>query len=218
MPTAMQMKYPPATRGQDRSLGLSWILSVRRNDVAGTPLPRGSQSPRFRCLVRRGHGCRSTRSVYSVDHARISAERTSTSTARRARSDSWTDGSSGLPASASSASERTDIDGLATLYREANAVINLCGSHELRDEHDAIDCLVYLETDPVAKQIAVANGYKKTIAELERYKHLFTYAEILGADESRPVELSLGTSHVRRSSLTGGRARPIQATTQRSAP
>jgi len=84
----------------------------------------------------------------------------------------------------------TDIDGLATLYAEADAVINLCGSHELRAEHDAIDCLVYLETDPVAKQIAVAKGDKKAIAQLERYKHLFTYGENLGADDCLvPVEL-----------------------------
>lgn len=76
-----------------------------------------------------------------------------------------------------------DIDGLASLYREADAVINLCGSHELRAEHDQIDCLVYLETDPVPKQIAVANGETETIETLERYSHLFTYGENIGADD-----------------------------------
>jgi len=82
-----------------------------------------------------------------------------------------------------------DISGLARLYREADAVINLCGSHELRAEHDQIDCLVYLETDPVPKQIAVANGDSDTIKTLERYKHLFTYGENIGADDCLiPVE------------------------------
>ena len=76
-----------------------------------------------------------------------------------------------------------DIDGLADLYREADAVINLCGSHELRAEHDLINCLVYLETDPVPKQIAVANGDTETIENLERYSHLFTYGENIGADD-----------------------------------
>jgi hypothetical protein len=76
-----------------------------------------------------------------------------------------------------------DIEGLARLYREADAVINLCGSHELRAEHDQIDCLVYLETDPVPKQIAVANGDMETIETLERYSHLFTYGENIGADD-----------------------------------
>lgn len=83
----------------------------------------------------------------------------------------------------------TDIGGLASLYRDAEAVINLCGSHELRSEHDQISCLVYLETDPVPKQIAVANGDPETIADLGRYSYLFTYAENIGADDcSIPVE------------------------------
>ena len=52
----------------------------------------------------------------------------------------------------------TDIDGLGALYRESAAVLNLCGSHELQDEHAAIGCLVYVETDPVPKQVAIASG------------------------------------------------------------
>ena len=76
----------------------------------------------------------------------------------------------------------TGINGLAALYREATAVINLCGSHELRADHDDINCLVYLETDPVPKQIAVATGDEKTLAELGRYQFLFTYGENLGSE------------------------------------
>lgn len=83
----------------------------------------------------------------------------------------------------------TGVGGLAGLYRDAEAVINLCGSHELRAEHDHIDCLVYMETDPVANQIAVANHDPAIIAELGRYKYLFTYGENIGADDCRlPAE------------------------------
>lgn len=82
-----------------------------------------------------------------------------------------------------------DIDGLASLYQDADAVINLCGSHELRAEHDQISCLVYLETDPVPKQVAVANGDLETMSDLERYHYLFTYGENIGADDCLvPVE------------------------------
>ena len=42
----------------------------------------------------------------------------------------------------------TDKAGLTELYREADAVINLCGAQEIRDEHAVIRCLIYLETDP----------------------------------------------------------------------
>jgi hypothetical protein len=84
----------------------------------------------------------------------------------------------------------TGIDGLAALYRDADAVINLCGSHELRADHDDIKCLVYLETDPVPKQIAVATGDEKTLTELGRYQHLFTYGENLGAEDCKiPLEV-----------------------------
>ncbi len=83
----------------------------------------------------------------------------------------------------------TNLNGLTGLYRDADAVINLCGSHELRAEHDQVSCLVYLETDPVPKQIAVANGDAKTIAVLDRYRYLFTYGENIGAEDCLiPVE------------------------------
>jgi hypothetical protein len=74
-----------------------------------------------------------------------------------------------------------DVNGLSDLYRDADAVINLCGSHELRSIHDQIKCLIYLETDPVPRQVAIACKDVQAIAELERYQHLFTYGENLGA-------------------------------------
>ena len=78
---------------------------------------------------------------------------------------------------------------LRSLYATADAVFNVCGSHILRDEHDAIDCLVLLETDPVLYQVGVALGSGELIRELERYAFLFTYAENLGNADSRvPVE------------------------------
>lgn len=89
------------------------------------------------------------------------------------------------------------IDGLTALYKNADAVINLCGSHELRNDHELIDCLVYLETDPVPKQIAVAMGDEQTLAELGRYKFLFTYGENLGRDDC-PVPVEIFDWHVTR--------------------
>ena len=83
----------------------------------------------------------------------------------------------------------TDIVGLAKLYREADAVLNLCGSQELRDEHRAIRCLIYLETDPVKNQVAVAQGDPAKIEELDAYHYRFTYGTNLGAPECTvPVE------------------------------
>lgn len=79
--------------------------------------------------------------------------------------------------------------GLRQLYKDADAVFNLCGSQELRPDHEAIRCLVYLETDPAENQIGVASGHIRTIQELAAYTHVFTYGENLGApDCGVPVE------------------------------
>ena len=82
-----------------------------------------------------------------------------------------------------------DLAGLAQLYREADVVFNLCGSHRLRADHDEIRSLVYVETDPVVVQIAVAEGKESTIKMLERYDHLFSYGENFGAADCLvPIE------------------------------
>jgi hypothetical protein len=76
-----------------------------------------------------------------------------------------------------------NLAGLAQLYKEADAVFNLCGAHALRPEHDVIRCLVYLETDPVETQVGVAHQELRTIQALAAYNHLFTYGENLGAPD-----------------------------------
>jgi hypothetical protein len=82
-----------------------------------------------------------------------------------------------------------NLSGLRQLYKEAEAVLNICGAHVLRPEHEAIRCLIYLETDPVENQIAVASGDAWTIQELAAYDHLFTYGENLGTPACQvPVE------------------------------
>lgn len=82
-----------------------------------------------------------------------------------------------------------DYAGLKQLYREADAVINLCGAQEPRADHDVIRCLVYMETDPVPTQVAVAKGEQATIDVLTRHHILFTYGENLGRPSCRvPVE------------------------------
>ena len=82
-----------------------------------------------------------------------------------------------------------DVVGLSKLYSEADAIFNLCGENTLLPEHKGLNCLVYLQTDPVAQQIAVAEGNSWMIEELDSYDHLFTYGENLGAPDCFvPVE------------------------------
>ena len=90
----------------------------------------------------------------------------------------WIFGRPGADGVCVGAANRT---GLHALYREVDAAINLCGSQEPQDIFSDIACLIYLETDPVQKQVDVANGVQRYIDELDAYHHLFSYGENLGA-------------------------------------
>jgi hypothetical protein len=50
------------------------------------------------------------------------------------------------------------------LYRDADAFLNVTASQELREEHMAIPRRVYVESDPFATQIKVAQGEESTLA------------------------------------------------------
>lgn len=82
-----------------------------------------------------------------------------------------------------------DLAGLAQLYKEADAVINLCRYHFLRSDHETIDCLIYLQTDPMIDQVKVAKNDPQKIEQLDAYRYLFTYGENIGAPDCLvPVE------------------------------
>jgi hypothetical protein len=75
------------------------------------------------------------------------------------------------------------------LYREADAFLNVTGAQEIRDEHLACRRRIYVESDPFASQIKVANGDPGMIAALEAHDTHFTFGENLGAaDCDVPVE------------------------------
>ena len=81
------------------------------------------------------------------------------------------------------------VSELRQLYRQADAAINLCGAQEPRPDHREAKRLVYLQTDPVADQVAVARGDCERIQELDGYDFHFTYGENLGAEDCEvPVE------------------------------
>jgi hypothetical protein len=83
----------------------------------------------------------------------------------------------------------TDAAGLKRVYKEADVVINLSGAQEWRPDHASIRRLVYIDTDPVAKQVAVAKRDPEAIRMLDKYNFLFTYGENIGSpDCAVPVE------------------------------
>jgi hypothetical protein len=75
------------------------------------------------------------------------------------------------------------------LYGEADAFLNVTGAQEIREEHLTCPRRIYLETDPVASQIQIAQGDQKVIDMLAAHDTHFSYGENLGApDCGVPVE------------------------------
>lgn len=69
------------------------------------------------------------------------------------------------------------------LFRQAGALINLCGSTKLRDEHFACPVRIMIDTDPVYEQIKYATADPGSRAYLDAHTHFFTYGENLGSKD-----------------------------------
>jgi hypothetical protein len=72
------------------------------------------------------------------------------------------------------------------LYREADAILNVCGTQEFNDDLLASDRILYIESDPGVEQIKIDKGIKSTIEYLRRHRALFTFGENVGT-KSFPV-------------------------------
>jgi hypothetical protein len=68
-----------------------------------------------------------------------------------------------------------------TLYREADAFLNVTGAQEIREEHLQVKRRLYVESDPFASQIKVAKGDEGMIRTLEAHDTLFTFGESVGS-------------------------------------
>jgi hypothetical protein len=66
------------------------------------------------------------------------------------------------------------------LYQQADALLNVTGAQEIREEHLACRRRIYVETDPVVSQIKVARGDKATMALLQQHDTHFTFGGNFG--------------------------------------
>ena len=78
---------------------------------------------------------------------------------------------------------------LRALYRDADAFLNVTGAQEIHEEHLRIPRRIYVESDPFASQVKVANGDQATIDALAAHDTHFTFGENIGQpDCTVPVE------------------------------
>jgi hypothetical protein len=75
------------------------------------------------------------------------------------------------------------------LYRGADAFLNVTGAQEIPEEHLECPRRIYVESDPFAAQVKVAQGDAATMATLAAHDAHFSFGENLGAaDCSVPLE------------------------------
>ena len=66
------------------------------------------------------------------------------------------------------------------LYREADAILNICGAQEFNDDLLASERILYVESDPGVEQIKIDKGVRSTIDYIGRHHALFTFGENIG--------------------------------------
>ena len=68
------------------------------------------------------------------------------------------------------------------LYRDADAILNVCGSQEFHPDLRASDRIIYVESDPGVEQIKVDKRVQSTVKYLRRHHALFTFGENVGTE------------------------------------
>src|SRR2546423_4177227 len=86
------------------------------------------------------------------------------------------------------------------LYRDADAILNICGAQEFNDDLLTSDRILYIESDPGVEQIKVDQSIQSTIDYLRRHHALFTFGEKVGTKEF-PVPIHGLTRHSARRHL-----------------
>jgi hypothetical protein len=66
------------------------------------------------------------------------------------------------------------------LYRDADAILNICGTQEFNDDLLKSDRIIYVESDPGVEQIKIDKRIRSTIDYLSRHHALFTFGENVG--------------------------------------
>ena len=69
------------------------------------------------------------------------------------------------------------------LYKEADAILNVCGTQEMNEDLDQSDRLLYVESDPGLEQVLIDNAEGKVPDYLAKHHALFTFGELVGTPE-----------------------------------
>ena len=69
------------------------------------------------------------------------------------------------------------------LYRDADAILNVCGAQEINDDLRDNDRLLYIDSDPGVEQIKVDQAPGHAVEHLQQHRTLFTFGENVGTSD-----------------------------------
>ena len=75
------------------------------------------------------------------------------------------------------------LKAIRQLYRDADAILNVCGTQEFNEDLLASERILYVESDPGVEQIKVDKRVRSTIKYLRRHHALFSFGENVGTKE-----------------------------------
>jgi glycosyltransferase involved in cell wall biosynthesis len=75
--------------------------------------------------------------------------------------------------------------GLRELFRSCDALLNVVGATDLREDHMLAPLRVYVETDPVTAELRLANGDAHTAEAFGNHQLIATYGENYGNPDCR---------------------------------
>jgi hypothetical protein len=92
---------------------------------------------------------------------------------------------------------------LPSLYAEAEAVLNVTGTHFIDDDMARCGIRIYIETDPGIPQIRLANGDIKQAKLIAGHTHHRTFGELVGTAESKLPDVAVAYRPTRQPILLG---------------
>lgn len=69
------------------------------------------------------------------------------------------------------------------LYKEADAILNVCGAQEMNEDLLRSDRIIYVESDPGVEQMKIDNDHGKVPEYLQQHHSLFTFGELVNTEK-----------------------------------
>ncbi|MEY5027088.1 MAG: hypothetical protein RLZZ244_2616 [Verrucomicrobiota bacterium] len=75
------------------------------------------------------------------------------------------------------------LEKIRQLYKEADAILNVCGAQEMNEDLLQSERILYVESDPGVEQMRIDNDQGKIPEFIHQHHRLFTFGELVGSSQ-----------------------------------